>query len=252
MKKWMWEVCAGACLVLATTGALAAGNGWNYEVGTYGWMTGVDADVTVEGQTVSADAGFGDLVDKVDLVGALFFTAQKDRLVMVGQVDYMGLGVDTTYKGVAPDGVTPVNLRADLQTDCTFLTGGVGYRLPDEWFDRGTADVLVGVRYWSFDNELKLQGARVTKQNNDIVDGMVMLRTQLPLTEKLDLNFPVAIGAGDSDFMWEIHPNLQYAFNETWSGRFGYRRLDYDVENDRDNNFDGAFHGFIAGVGAKF
>ena len=52
--------------------------------------------------------------------------------------------------------------------------------------------------------------------------------------------------------IWELQPQLQYSITDNIAVRVGYRRLHYKYENDRDNEFDGEFSGFIIGLGITF
>ena len=55
----------------------------------------------------------------------------------------------------------------------------------------------------------------------------------------------------DSDLTYELQPQFQYDISKTMSARFGYRRLYYDIKNER-SSMDVTFSGFIVGLGFIF
>ena len=249
------SVMAGVMAVLCVAGvATAADDGWKFEVTPYAWFVGIDADVKAGNRSADVDVGFGDLIDKVDLAGEIFLTAQKDQWVVWMQADYLSLSADASTHIPTAGGTLPVSAEADL--DSFFLAGGFGYQFQGGLTKKATTDVLLGARYASLDASLTLDApaagvARTVDGDADIVDVVLFLRPRVPITDKLDFNPTISIGTGDSDLVWELQPHLQYAFTDTWAGRIGYRRLVYDVKGDRVE-FDGSFHGFILGVGATF
>ena len=237
--KVMWLV-AMVSVVAMWAGAIgAAEEGWHLEVTPYVWFANVDGSVSVGDKTADFDANFSDLVDKVDLAGALMAIGSCERWVCFAQLDYFSLGQDFD-KG--PGG--------ELSSDMTLVSGAVGYRF--DGFRKGcTMDVLGGVRFLRDKNEVEVNGLGSADDTSELVDAMVMLRPSLPLSfisEKLRLNPTVAIGAGDSDLVWEVQPELQYQFTDRFAGRAGYRRLQYEFA-DGPADVDVGFQGLLIGLG---
>ena len=62
----------------------------------------------------------------------------------------------------------------------------------------------------------------------------------------------LAIGAGDSDLVYELFPQIQYQVNENIAARIGYRRVGYKFkgDEDEDNELNATLAGLIVGVEA--
>ncbi|MEZ4598363.1 MAG: outer membrane beta-barrel protein [Syntrophotaleaceae bacterium] len=222
---------------------LAADGGWSLQVAPYLWAVGIDGDVEVGDREVDVDVGFDDLIDKVDFGGSLLARVQKDLWVSRLQVDYFELSEDENVDRIG-------GAKVEVDSDTLFLTVATGIQFP--WLRKHTIDVLGGVRYAHMDNELKIAGVGSRDNTQDIFDGILMLRPSFRLSQRWYFNPTFSIGAGDSDLTWELQPQFQFNFADNWGALIGYRRLYYDVEGDRGNSFDGAFHGFMLGLGGGF
>lgn len=242
-----WLITAVAAFVLAHGINAKAGDGftkgWAFEVTPYLWAAGIDADVTVRGQKANVDMDFNDLVDSVDIGGSFLGVARKDRFVMWTQFDYVGL--DNNDLGNA----VPSNSR--LKTDMLLLEAAAGYQF-DGPFKGSKIDAMLGVRYGKFENTLTIQDAKA-KRTTELVDPMLVVRPRLPINDWIAFNPTIAVGGGgDSEFIYELQPQLQFQFTENIAARVGYRRLHYEFEGKGDNEFDGDIQGFIVGLGVTF
>ena len=228
--------------LLVVCPSVAISNDWAVEITPYAWLAGVDADVTVGNREVDVDVGFSDLLDNLDFAAAFLAVAQYDRFVLWGQVDYLDLNTG--------DVDTPIGVDARAESKALFLTTAAGYQF-DGFVQGSTIDVLLGLRYLRMKNKLSLEGFGTSRRTRDLIDAVLVVRPSFQLSEKWRFNPTLSIGAGDSDLTYEIQPQFQYQFNDTLAARLGYRRLYYDV--DKNNfEFDGAFHGFLLGLGFAF
>jgi hypothetical protein len=243
MKVRVTSLVLGIC-ALSAGSAWAAPHGWKFELTPYVWAAGIDGDIEVNGRKVDADMGFEDLVDKVSIGGSFLAVIQKGRWVNWLQVDYLGLSDDENVP--SPD-ATEVN----IESDTLYLTAATGIQV-GLWREGQTLDIMGGIRYVRMDNELTISGVGSFDETMDIYDGVLVLRPSWPLSERWRFNPTLSIGAGDSDLTYELQPQFQFNFTETWAMRIGYRRLYYDSEGSRGNSFDGAFHGFFIGFGGMF
>jgi len=215
---------------------------WSFEVTPYFWAAGIEGDATVQGRDVEIDESFSDIFDAVDAGGGLMTVAQQGSFVVWGQFDYVGM--DTDQLDPAPAG-------GSIQTDSFLGALAVGFQFEGP-FEGSTIDLLGGVRYATIENDVTIKGVGSGDDTLDILDGIVVVRPNVRLTEKWRFNPTFAIGAGDSDLTWEVQPNVQYQFSDNMGLRVGYRRLHYDIEGDRGNEFDAAFQGLIVGVSLLF
>jgi hypothetical protein len=228
-------------LIFATSTPLAAqtsSSALKGEITPYLWMAGMDGDITVRDQKASVDMSFSDLLDATDAAGSVLAVLQRNQLVFWGQIDYMSLSSDEIDD--SPQGKT-------LDSDTTIWTLAAGRQFQG---DKGkTYDLLLGARQFSMDNSLTIDGVGKFERDFDITDAVLVFRPSLPLSPKWRFNPTISIGAGDSDFTYELWPQFQYKFTETFITRLGYRNLGYKFETDAGNKWDGNQHGFIIGLG---
>jgi len=242
MKTVRTAMTAASILLMAASSVVTAQDKWNFEVTPYLWAAGVEGDATVQGQDVDIDVGFDDILDAVDAAGGLMAMAQRDNFVVWGQFDYVG--TDTDQLDPAPAG-------GSIQTDSFLGALAAGYQFKGPLKD-STINLLGGIRYAWIENDYEITGGSSGKDSMDIVDGIIVVGSSFRLTEKWRFNPMFSVGAGDSDLTWELHPTFRYQFKDNMALRLGYRRLHYDIEGDTGNEFDAAFHGFIAGLSIMF
>ncbi|APG26822.1 hypothetical protein A7E78_02530 [Syntrophotalea acetylenivorans] len=245
MKK-CWCLLAILVLGLLTTPVWAAAGGWKCEIAPYMWGVGIDGDITVKGTKVEVDVGVEDLIDKVDFAGGLLAVVQKGRWVNWLQVDYFEISDDENVGKIEGS-------KVEVESDTLLLTVATGIQV-DGWKKGMTFDILGGLRYTRMDNELTISGnaSASGSRKTDIYDGVLVVRPSFQLSKRWRFNPTLSVGAGDSDLTYELQPQFQFHFNDTWIARLGYRRLYYDTEGSSGNKFDAAFHGFILGLGGTF
>jgi hypothetical protein len=216
---------------------------WKIEITPYLWFAGIDADIKAGGKKGSVDVGFDDLVDYVDIAGGLLVITEMNRWLIWVQGDFMALESDKKK--------TKFDERGKLESDLTIIEAAFGYSFDNPLSARGRLDALIGFRYTDIENKFKPSAGGSFSSDNDFWDLMLVLRPSFPITERLFFNPTLAIGAGDSDLIYELQPQFEYKFTDYIAGRIGYRRLYYDIKGDR-GEFDGALHGLIVGLGVTF
>lgn len=213
-----------------------------FEVTPYAWLNGIDGDISVGDNTASIDASFTDLIDKVDFASSVLLDAvYQDTWVAVSQIDYFELSEKFSRRFVS----------GRIKSKMFLASVAGGRRFQGGLTANATTDLLFGVRYSGFDNTVHVDKKGSVNGTSDIIDGFVGVRSSIPFCERWSFDSRASIGTGDSDLTYELEPMLGYAFNERWTGRFGYRRLHYDYKSG-DAEFDGALHGFIVGAGYSF
>jgi hypothetical protein len=149
-------------LVFGSAVVQAADNGsqWRYAIAPYIWGTGLDGTVTANQREVDVSADFSDLVEFVDVAGALRFEAIK-------QWGFFG---DIWFASLSDDADTPIG-KVEVSFDQMIaeagllyafrpdVTGYLGARHQDldgeigipvigtRGADRNWTDAIVGVRY---------------------------------------------------------------------------------------------------------
>lgn len=243
-RKLVVGLLASLFVSLGSLPAQAAEKNWSLEITPYAWLAGIDADVTVGEREGEVDVGFSDIVDYLDMAGGLLLIAEKNRWIGWVQGDYISLDSD--------EDVTRFSEQASLETRLTVVEAGVGYKFDNPLAKNAALDVLVGARYTRIENELDTMAGRSFESDRDYFDPMLVLRPWFPLTKNLVFNPTLGIGGGgDSDLIYELQPQFQYAFTDNLALRVGYRRLYYDIKGDR-GEFDGSFNGPLIGLGMRF
>lgn len=242
-----WLITAAAAFVMAYGVNAKAGNdftqGWTFEFTPYLWAAGIDGDVTVRGHKANVNMDFSDLVKTVDIGGSFLGVAHKDRFVIWTQFDYFGL--DNKDLGNA----LPSDSR--LQTTMLLFEAAAGYQF-DGPYAGSKLDAMLGLRYGSFENKLSIEGVKA-KRSTELVDPMLVVRPRFPLNDWLALSATLAVGGGgDSEFIYELQPQLDFQFTKNLVAQVGYRRLYYKFEGKGDSDFSAALQGFIIGMGVTF
>ena len=252
--KIMTAIAAGLVLASGLAAAAAEPQGWKVELTPYGWAAGLEGDVTVNGHKTEFDKSFSDLIEGVDMAAALLAVVQYNRFLIWGQVDYLSMSTDNLDVEDRPEG-------GKLDSKMLLSELAVGYQF-DGFMEGMTIDVLAGVRTLTMDNELTIydKGTRETEDpaEDSRVDGILVLRPCIPiLPSKIDglvFNPTLAIGAGDSELVYELFPQIQYQITEHVAARLGYRTVGYKIEGEHndENEANVRMAGLLVGIGMTF
>lgn len=237
--------------------------GWQFEVTPYFWAAGVDGDYRTNDGKTSFDQSFSDLVDEVDAGFMGLVGASYGRFVAFVQYDYINLEPDGGDAQISSIIGAESRLESEFETD--ILSGGVGYRF-DTFGDDSWIDVMLGVRQFDQEGDIKItvlegEGAPFSERfdgSSDVTDTLIMLRPSMRISERWRFNPTMSYAvAGDSETHYELSPQFQYQFSDSFALRFGYRRLHYETENGRpgaDNyrEMDADMAGLMVGVGWTF
>ena len=256
-RSLLLGLLAAGSMHLAVT-ATAADDGFQVELTPYLWMMGVDADVTVNERKASFEQSFGDLIDNVDAGFSGLGVLSYNRWLLLGQYDYFDIstnGDDLSDRGVP----VPPGGRAELELETTIGTIAAGYRFGDS--DHRAVDLLIGVRELDMEPTLSFQGESRTNDTK-VTDTIIMLRPSVRLSERWRFNPTLSYAVdGDSDTHFELSPQVQYQFADSFALRFGYRTLSYELESGSRSTdetpgtyrkFDGTMSGLFLGVGWTF
>ena len=153
---------------------------WKFSFTPYGWLTGINGNVTARGHTVDVDESFIEIAEKSDSFAALmgYFEARKGRfgfftdavwadLGFPGHVNYdINKSVSGNPFARLPDfkgtikGNLDINARAQLDYQSTIIQSGVAFEIAKWGTGTGQGytalDVLGSARYWNQDVELSL------------------------------------------------------------------------------------------------
>jgi hypothetical protein len=241
----MWKnlvIVTIVAVMLSVSGlANAQEKPFKIEITPLAWFAGIGGDVTVGDREAEIDLSFSDILDVLKLGGGGIISAQAGPWIGFGQLDYISMDTDELGDD-APD-------LGNLETNMYLFTAAVGRQIRVS--DKSTLDVLVGIRSLSLNSYLTIKGVGFREGDLNVIDGVLVLRPELRITDKLSFNSTISIGGGDSDFTMEGQPQLKYQVLDNVVARLGFRRIFYDLVGDVAE-FEGAFQGLNFGVGVTF
>ena len=271
MKSPRRQHLAPALLSLAAAAAPVAAqsqgnNAWQFEASIYGWFPAISGTTSFPpgGGGPSIDVSMGDVID------ALKFTFMGNFGMRMGQ---WGLWTDLVYAdfGVSRSASRdfsigghplPVGISADLDLDLKswIWTLAGTYRLKDD--SEGAMDVLFGARMLDMTNGLSwnIQGSggnlpprsgfkEVSVTNWDGIVGLKG-RALLGADRTWFIPFYVDVGAGESNFTWQVNAGVGYRFD--WGALVAsWRYLDYDFKSGSHVS-DLSFNGPLIGASFNF
>lgn len=251
-------------LILAAAFAPAvatAADDWKFAVTPYLWAAGMNGTATIRSHEADVEKDFGEILDDLSFAFMVNMQARKGRFGLYGDLTY--LGQEDTNDLATPSGVTV--LEAETSMDSWIVDFGASWEVTRwgaaETGTGGFLDVLVGGRYWTVDTDIEadipfVAGERKVEKGFDWVDPVVGARVVTDLTPKLQLIGRADVGGFEvgegSKLTWSAAAYLGWRFTPTISGWFGYKHLDVEREDDRENSLDMAFSGPVLGVSFVF
>lgn len=216
-----WILAAAA--LFASSVRPAAAQEWEYQATVYAWLSGLDGTIaaTPLGGGVPVSASFSDLAGFLDFAAAGHFEAQNPKFVLIGDVNYVGLGSD---RDAEIEG-EPVSIELDYD-QWIFELGG-GYRISPEF------DLLLVGRLYSQDlgqTQVAGEGTTADETKHSWADVYLGARWRKLLGDHWWLSIRGDVGTGGSDFAWFANAGFGYRFSDLVSLGLAYRILSLDYE----------------------
>jgi hypothetical protein len=238
-----------------------AADGWRISVTpiTF-WAFEIHGDIGARGVSRDLDIDFSDIQDALDWsIGGRVEVGRGPWSVFVLGA-YLAFG-DDNLRGPGPLGVS-----ADLDINWLQIEFGGMYRLATVPMGpvRLLADGMAGARYIHVDVDLDADDRSFERnQNIDIIDPMVGLRLEMPITEAFGVGVAGNVGgfglsSHQSDFAWAFTGDLHYKWqvSKTRALNFaaGYSILDinWDGGNPNKHELDLQFRGPILALSILF
>lgn len=234
-----------AALLATAVPAMALAEDWTQSVSIYGWFPALDSTIST---------AFGDLdmsVSAKDLISNLDMAFMGAYEINNGQWGFVG---DLVYADVSSNKLGPLGFAsADLDLTLTVLSGFATYRISNT--STSALDFYGGLR--AYDMKLGGQfngGGDPTFGGSDTwVDPVIGLRGKWSLSDKWAVSGLADIGGFGigSDLSGQLLATFDYALNDKWDLRFGYRYLAIDKPiGGRDARID--LHGPLFGATYTF
>ena len=216
-----------------TSSASAAGN-WDWTVALYLWGSDISLDMTVNGDpALGVDVAFGDLVDKLEMAGALHFEGQRGHWGFFTDIFYVDLA---SGRDIALPPPLPGSVDAS-----TGLTETI-FEVAATYSPSGTTEgftLFGGVRVLDIDQVTVLRFPLPSEPSVElgiaetIVDGMLGARYATSFSDRWGMVLRGDFSTGDSEIIWNGSGMLSIEFGKTgkYSGLLGYRYLAVELED---------------------
>jgi len=233
---------AALAFVCAAAPLSAAESDWEYSATLYGWMAGLQSDVSVNGQKVGEiDMSFSDILDQLDMTLMAHGEGFKNE---------WGFFVDLLYLDMS-ESETKGNLKIDSDVSSTIFEVAGVYR------PGGTVEGLeafAGIRYFKMDIELDITGGgggtAPVRSDGSYTDFMVGARYTGRINDDWLYRLRADASGGETEGTWNLLAAASYQFgqNKDKSFTLGYRHMEIDLEDDNgrtkvgnDMSFSGPF-----------
>jgi hypothetical protein len=186
------------------------------------------------------DVGFSDLFKDVD--GALMFEigARKDRI---------GFYFDPIFAQLSDDVMGPLGGNINSKVDLGIVDAAFTYQL----MRNHRFDFLAGLRYYALDVTIELPTGMNGEGDENWVDVIVGVQYRDTFAKKWFYFLRGNIGAGGSEFSWDVLASIGYRFNDLFSLSLGGRALDVDYEEASEGFlFDARMSGVSLNFGFHF
>lgn len=184
------------------------------------WGMNIDGSSTVGPEELPLDIGFDDVLDNLSAVITIHFEMQKGNWTFFAEYQYVDL--EPSFK--APSGA---NVGLEFIDQMGEL--GAAYRIAT--FGINDLEVIGGARFTRQDLNVEIgPGVPLIDVTETWVDGFAGMRIFTYISENLTFIGRGDIGAGGSDFVWNLVGMFDYQFKDWGSVFLGYRWLNYDYE----------------------
>ncbi len=221
MRRKVFLTALLGVFAAGAAGDLRAAEDWDFRIAPYVWTAGLSGEIGPAGRTASVNMSFKDILEMTELALAASFDAvYRDDWTFVVEGLYLDMKEDATGPGGAD-----VKVGIDEVLASARAMKRVAKNL----------DLGIGATYLRMDAEASSEAAGASAgSTQEWVDPTVVLRVTGEVSEKMFLRLGMSYGGFgiNSDSLFELVANLNYRFNETFSGVFGYRLVDYDYDKD--------------------
>ena len=193
-------------------GSSLAADDWSLNISPYVWGAGLEGSIASfpGAPTAEVDVSFEDILENLDMAGMAIVELRYGRVAA-----YM----DLVYTSIGADQETPLGILFDdveLENELFIGTFGGAYRALET--DHATLDLLGGVRVWSVDTVLKLEGGvlpdREFEHGENWIDPIVGLHGLYQFENGVFLTSLSQVGGFGvgSDLTWDTFGGIGYRF----------------------------------------
>ena len=221
-------------------------DGWKFGFAPYLFAAGLSGTIGANGRSVEVDASFGDVWGRLDFGLMGTFEARKGRFVSL---------TDTQWVKMSAERESPGGLfsKEKVTVNLFIIDPEAGFRVASG--ERGSFDVLGGVRIWRINNDLDattgiLPGFEVTR-GRTFAAPVVGFKGMLNITPKLFLSTKMDVGgAGSVKSTSQVYAGGGFRLTKAIALIGGYRYLQVNYDDGPDFIFDTTMSGLL--FGARF
>jgi len=221
-------LAASALQVQAEAEESILSDDWKFDAQVYIWAPAFSGDLN-NGTTF--DVPFSTMVDNLKMGFYGSFEARKNKWLVFTDVVYLNIGAK------APDRANRVVSFSDIEVN---MDGGAinlvgGYNL----FVKGKSrtDLIAGVRYLDLGSDFGLNITRrgeitpvfVPIDMGTALDVIIGVKGNYTFAHRWSIPYHVDIGAGDSDFTWQVLSGISYQAADWVDVALTYRHMEWDL-----------------------
>ena len=218
---------------------------WNYSIAPYFvWAMGLDGEITVKGSPGDVDLSFGDILDDLDFMFDFHYEAHH--------TNGWGYILEPSFFQLDSNGTGPLGGDINVGTDIVLVEALVANTFGTE---ERPFQLIWGTRYFSMETDFNFSAAPSVGGKKDWLDAVVGMRYLPKLSDRWALSLRGDVGAGGSDFTWQVAALAMVKMSRRTQFAFGYRHLDFDYEDGSGSDlfrFDVAMSGPLLGVNINF
>ena len=235
-------------MLLLATPALAQ-DGWEFAITPYVWLPSLTNTLHTQFGSFTSDTSSSDTLSNLDMAFMAALEARHGKFSLIGDLLYVDLSSNTD----TPLGDLFKSVDTDLRT--TAFSGYALYRVTET--PHVALDLGGGFRAYSLKLDTTLEAGRLEEQNFDLseewVDPLLAARVIGTFNEHWSANAVLDVGGfdGQNDSTWQALASVNYAINDRWTVRGGWRYLDIQKEIS-GLKVETELNGPIIGVGYRF
>ena len=235
-----------AGLATGAAPALAQDRTWEYDATFYLFAPETTTGIEGPNRSIEGTLSFSDALSNLDFAFMGAFGATNGQWSFLADYMYTDLSFENSTPGPVFDGVD-----TDLTT--SIVNVYAAYRVYED--PSVKVDVAAGLRWFDTDTRLSLVPSVSTglSVDEDWINPLVGMRARFRLADRWTGTVFVDYGGFDGDDeTWQAMLTADYAINESWMIRAGYRYLtaDHEVNDGRTMSFTQS--GPVIGVTYRF
>ncbi len=220
---------------------------WSYEATVYLFMPETETSLDTSLGNVEGTLNFSDAFSNLDLAFMGAFRASNGRWSFLADYNYTDLSFNNSAASTA-------NSSLDTSVTTQFLSGYIGYRVYED--PAIELDVAGGFRWFSTETEFTIAPGTAPDQtvtaDNDWTDPVVAVRARYAFSDKwTGTGFLDYGGFRSGSETWQVLLTADYAINDKWVLRAGYRHITFDHEIN-GNDFEFNQSGPLIGAAYRF